>query len=177
MRLLVLLLAAGVALHAEVADSAANGFTIKSTWTVNAPPDVVYKNLMNVGDYWNPQHTFSGNAHNLSIEARVPGCFCEKLPNGGGVRHLEVVYLVPGKVIRLVGGLGPMQALAVNGSMTIQLAPVDPSSTKISLTYAVEGYMEKGLNTFAPMADAMLKEQFTRLKTFTETGSAVEAKK
>ncbi len=30
------------------------------------------------------------------------GCFCERLPNQGGVRHMEVVYLDPGKVLAML---------------------------------------------------------------------------
>ncbi len=76
---------------ADVADASANGFTVKLTLNVRASPDDVYRKLVrNIGDWWDPSHTFSGNSHNLTIEERPAGCFCEKLPDGGGVRHMEV---------------------------------------------------------------------------------------
>src|ERR1700734_3347887 len=79
-------------LHAAVADSAANGFTVKLELNIQAPPQQVYGSLVhNVGDWWNSMHTFSGDAHNLSIDDKAMGCFCEKLADGGSVRHLEVV--------------------------------------------------------------------------------------
>ena len=102
------LLAGGTA-HADVLDSAGNGFTVKVTVNIQAAPEEVYRKLMGVGEWWNPQHTFSGDAHNLSIEARAGGCFCEKLPNQGGVRHMEVVNVMPGKALVLSGALGPLQ--------------------------------------------------------------------
>ena len=72
--------------HADVLDSAANGFTVKTTLTIQATPEDVYKRLVHdVGEWWNPQHTFSGDAHNLSIDDKADGCFCEKLANGGSV--------------------------------------------------------------------------------------------
>jgi len=175
MRFLVLLLAAA-SLHADVADSAPGGFTVKIVTPIQAAPDVVYQRFMNVGEWWNSQHTYSRDAHNLSIEPKVNGCFCEKLPNGGGVRHLQIVYLDPNKAVRLVGGLGPFQAMAVKGVMTIELAHAN-GATKFSLTYNVGGYFEKGLDTVAPMADGMLKEQVARLKSYIETGSPVPAAK
>jgi uncharacterized protein YndB with AHSA1/START domain len=96
---------------AEVVDSASNGFTVKTTLNIKAPPDDVYRRLVqNIGDWWNPDHTYSHNSHNLSIEEKPMGCFCEKLPNGGSVRHMEVVFLVPGKMLGMTGGLGPLQA-------------------------------------------------------------------
>ena len=91
----------------DVADSAANGFTVKLAVTVQAPPQEVYRRLVhNVGDWWNPMHTFSGDAHNLSIDDKAMGCFCEKLARGGAVRHMEVVFLAPGKTMVLSGALG-----------------------------------------------------------------------
>src|SRR5713226_4851354 len=98
---------------ADVVDSAPNGFTIKVTLQIQAPPKDVYRQLIhNVGDWWSSAHTFSGDAHNLSIEEKPMGCFCEKLPNEGSVRHMEVVYLAPGKALVLSGALGPLQSLA-----------------------------------------------------------------
>ena len=152
-----------------MADSNATEFTVKQSWTLAAAPEAVYQRFLSVGDWWNSAHSWSGDAHNLSIEPKINGCFCEKLPkSGGAVRHLEVVYLDPGKVIRLAGGLGPLQALAVNGTMTVQFAAAEGGGTKLSLTYAVGGYLDKGLNTIAPMVDAMLKEQFGRLQSYIE---------
>ena len=51
------------------------------------------------------------DAKNLSIDARPGGCFCEKLPNGGGVEHARVVYVAPREVLRLSGALGPLQGV------------------------------------------------------------------
>jgi len=115
---------AGIA-RGDVADSAPNGFTVKIALTIQASSDEVYRRLVgNIGDWWNSAHTFTGDAHNLTIEAKPMGCFCEKLPSGGA-RHMEVVNFVPGKTLVMVGGLGPLQSLAVAASMTIQLAPAD----------------------------------------------------
>ena len=173
MRLLLTAASALASLHAEVADSAANGFTVKQTWTIQAAPDAVYQGFVHkIGDWWNSAHTFSGDAHNLTIDPKATGCFCEKIPKAQGtVRHLEVVFLLPGKLIRFTGGMGPLQSMAVNGAMTVQFSPAsDGAATKLDLTYAVGGYMNQGLNTMAPNVDMMLMEQFGRLKSYLETG-------
>ena len=120
---LVFMLAPGWA-SGEVLDSGANGFTVKITLNIQASPDSVYhKFVHNVGDWWEADHTFSGNSHNLTIEEKPMGCFCEKLPDGGGVRHMEVAYFAPGKRLVLLGALGPLQSMAATGSMTVQLSP------------------------------------------------------
>jgi hypothetical protein len=158
------------AAHAAVADLAPNGYTIKITVTVNASPDVAYGKLVhNIGDWWSPDHTFSHDPHNLSIEEKGMGCFCEKLPGGGAARHLEVVNFLPGKSIVMIGGLGPMQMLGVNGSLTVNLSPAD-NGTKLDISYAVGGYMAGGFDKLAPVVDRVLTEQFTRLRNYVETG-------
>ncbi len=167
--LAVLLLVAGFA-RTEVADSASSGFTVKTTVTINAAPDDVYRRLVhNVGDWWNPSHTYSHDAHNLSIEEKPMGCFCEKLPGGGSVRHMEVVFFAPSKALGLTGAMGPLQSIAASGNMRFELSPAD-GGTKLDLTYAVAGYFPAGMNTWAAPVDSVLKEQLTRLKNYVERG-------
>ena len=101
---------------------ASTGFRVKLETNINAPAAKVYEALVGqIGSWWNPEHTYSHDAKNLSIDARPGGCFCEKLPNGGGVEHLRVVYVAPREVLRFSGGLGPLQASGVAGSMTWKL--------------------------------------------------------
>lgn len=158
---------------AEVVDSSAGGFTVKETLTIQAAPQEVYRRILRVGDWWNSQHTFSGEAHNLSIEEKAGGCFCEKLPNGGGVKHMEVVNLTPGKTIVMHGALGPLQTLAATGSMAIQVSAAE-GGAKLEVTYAVAGYMAGGMNALAAPVDGVLKEQVTRLKSYVERGDAAK---
>jgi uncharacterized protein YndB with AHSA1/START domain len=170
------LLAAALALAprlaiCDVVDSSASGFTVKTTLQIQAAPAEVYRKLVfNVGDWWNRQHTFSGNAHNLSMESKAQGCFCEKLPNQGSVRHMEVVTAMPGEKLVLSGGLGPLQAVAATGIMTFLLSAA-PGGAKLEVTYTVGGYLPAGLNTWAKPVDGVLAEQLTRLKSFVERGS------
>jgi uncharacterized protein YndB with AHSA1/START domain len=156
---------------AEVADSSTNGFTVKTSVTIQAPPAEVYRRLIhNVGDWWNPQHTFSGDARNLTIEEKPMGCFCETLPGQGAVRHMEVVRFVQGKALVLSGALGPLQSLAAAATMTIQLSPGDTGTT-MEVTYAVTGYLPDGMNAWAAPVDSVITEQFTRLKNYVEHGT------
>ena len=74
MRTTTLLMIASMALAptwaaAEVVDSSSNGFTVTLAIAIQAPPADVYSRLIhNVGDWWSSAHTYSGDAHNLSIE-------------------------------------------------------------------------------------------------------------
>ena len=168
------LLGAVALLPAASAQSApqitATGFLLKLEATVNAPRAKVYDALVGqVGSWWNPEHTYSHDARNLSIDPQPAGCFCEKLPNGGGVEHLRVVYVVPGEVLRLSGGLGPLQASGLAGSMTWKLTG-EAENTHVELSYSVGGFVQDGFEKIAPAVESVLNDQLNRLKLFVETG-------
>lgn len=165
----IALLACAQQAHPEVADSSANGFTVKVSLSIQAVPTEVYRRLIGIADWWNPAHTWSGDSRNLSIQEKATGCFCEKLPNGGGVRHMEVVHLAPGKSLVFTGGLGPLQSIAAAATMSLQLS-ADGAATKLALVYAVAGYSPNGMNTWAAPVDFVLSEQMTRLKSYIEKG-------
>jgi uncharacterized protein YndB with AHSA1/START domain len=152
---------------AEIVTAVANGFEIHETAHTSASPDKVYAALLLPAQWWNPDHTFSGNAANLSLDARAGGCWCETLPDGGSVEHLRVVYVSPGKFLRLRGALGPFQGLAVDGVMTWSVKSV-VDGTDISFTYVVGGYAKDGLAGMAGMTDKVLGGQVERLKKFVE---------
>jgi len=163
---------APVMARADVADSAANGFTVKIVTEIHAAPAAVYDKIVhNVGDWWRSEHTFSGDAHNLSIEDKPMGCFCEKLPKGGGVRHAEVVMYAPGKTLVMSGVFGPLQRLGAAGALSFAISPSGDGS-KLEVTFTVGGYFPAGLNTWATPVDNVLTEQIARLKTYVETGNA-----
>jgi uncharacterized protein YndB with AHSA1/START domain len=159
--------------HADVVDSAPGGFSIKQTITVAAPAAKAWAALIEPRGWWDKRHTWSGDATNLALEAKAGGCFCEKLPNRGSVRHMDVVYVDPAKLLRLTGGLGPLQDLPVAAVMTMQFIQGQgqgQGQTTLELTYKVGGYASTGLAALAAPVDAVLAEQFARWKRKVETG-------
>jgi len=108
--LLVALALTASSATADVLESVPAGFTVRVSAPMAAPPARIYRALTEaISAWWDKAHTYSGDAMNLSLNATPGGCLCEKLPSGGGVRHLTVVYADPGKMLRLSGGLGPLQ--------------------------------------------------------------------
>jgi len=159
----------GVSAPAAEAQIGPNGFRVTTQVSVSAAPAKVYEALLQVGQWWSPAHTYSGDAANLSLDPRPGGCFCERLPNGGGVEHLRVLSAAPGETLRMSGALGPLQALGVAGSFTVALKPT-AGGTTVELVYAVGGFSDGGFNQLAPAVQGVLAEQMTRLKAFVETG-------
>jgi uncharacterized protein YndB with AHSA1/START domain len=155
--------------RAEVADSAAGGFTVKQTVTVAAPAAKAWAAVIEPRSWWDKSHTWSGDAANLSLAPTPGGCFCEKLPGGGGVHHMTVVYADPNKLLRLTGGLGPLQDLPIAAVMTFKLTEAQGKTT-LELTYKVGGYAPTGLAALAKPVDGVLAEQLARWKRRVETG-------
>lgn len=175
LRFLPLLAIVLVASSAGAVDITSTGFLVRHELAVGAPPAKVYDALLGqVGSWWNEQHTYSGDARNLSIDARPGGCFCERLSNGG-VEHMRVVQLRQNQLLRMAGGLGPLQGAGLAGAMTWSIA-ANEGGTKLELIYVVGGYMPGGFEKMAPAVEGVLLEQATRLKRFVETGSAAPAK-
>jgi len=155
----------------EVLDSDTNGFTSRNTTTIAADRLVAYVAVVSdIGNWWSSDHTVSGNAENMFIDASIPGCFCETLGQGTGLVHLTVTFVNPGVMLRLTGGLGPLGLMGVAGNMTYEFEETDGETTVI-LQYAVGGYMQGGLDTVASAVDGVLAESLQRLKLFVETGS------
>jgi hypothetical protein len=148
---------------AEVLGVGANGFEVRQTVHVAAASDKAYAALVQPARWWNSDHTFSGNAANLVLDAHAGGCWCETLPDGGSVEHLRVVYVAPGKTLRLRGALGPFQGLGVDGAMTWTVKS-GASGTDISVSYTLGGYAKDGFDALSKAADRVLSEQIERLR-------------
>jgi len=157
--------------HAKVVDQQANGFSLQQTLTINAPPDKVYAAFIDPSKWWDSAHTFSGDAKNMTFDARAGGCWCETLKNGGSVLHMTVVLADPGKVLRLHGGLGPFQSSGMEGTMNIVFEPKGTGTTLV-VAYNLGGYIWGGYQSLPQTADGVFGLQFYRLKQLIETGSA-----
>lgn len=167
--LVIVLLAAVAPADAEVVDSSANGFAVRNVARIAAHPSRVFNAAVDlVSRWWDPAHSFSRNAANLTIDLRQGGCLCERLTNGTAT-HLTVVYLVLHQEIRFTGALGPLQQMGVAGSMIWKVTEVT-GGTEFEWTYTVGGYTPGGLAAIAPAVDAVLASQLQRLKRFVETG-------
>jgi len=156
-----LLLAQSVS--AEVLSVGSNGFEVRETVHVAATSDKAYAALLQPARWWSSDHTFSGSAANLVLDARAGGCWCENLPDGGSVEHLHVVYVAPGKTLRLRGALGPFQGLGADGAMTWAVKS-GANGTDISVSYTLGGYAKDGFDAASKAADRVLGEQIERLR-------------
>lgn len=159
---------AGAPARAEVLHAARDGFEISITTTIAAPPARVWETLIAPERWWNSAHSWSGDSHNLSLDPRAGGCFCERLPakgddQAGGVEHGRVIFVRPPHMLRLAAALGPLQAEAVSGVLTFTIAPADAGRSKVTLHYIIGGYFHGDAIALAPVVDSVLADQVARL--------------
>lgn len=173
------LLIAGAALAtapagAEIVRSSTVGFEVGGTVTVAAPLDRAWAVTLAPRLWWDKDHTYSDDPANLTLDERAGGCFCEKLPNKGSVEHMRVVYVQPPQMIRMTGGIGPLQAEGATGTLAIVLSK-DGEGTKIALSYVAGGYFRNGADQLAPLVDRVLVRQLAGLKAAIESGATTGA--
>lgn len=161
-------LALGSPAAAEVVSASSNGFEVRETVTVSDAPAEAFSAFGRVGSWWDPAHTYSGSAANLSLEPQLGGCFCERLPNGGGVQHMRVSYIEPGKRLLMTGSLGPLLFLSTTGVMDVKFEP-ETNGTRVTLDYRAAGFFNGGAEKIAPAVDQVLGAQASRLKAYLAT--------
>jgi hypothetical protein len=157
------LLAAPIPAAAEVRAAGEGGFVSHNEVLVDATQQAAWEALLRPADWWNGDHTYSGDPNNLWIELKSGGCFCEGVPaTGGEIEHMRVIYIAPRSTLRMTGALGPLQAEAVTGVLTVTLAP-EGEMTRITWDYVVGGYMRMSMVELAPLVDQVVGEQLLRL--------------
>jgi uncharacterized protein YndB with AHSA1/START domain len=173
MRVLLFGLAALLAAPAPAAvvSASPNGFHVRQTAQLVAAQPAAFSSFSRIGSWWNKEHTYSGDAANLSLALTPGGCFCERLPEGGGIEHMRVTFVKPGERIVLTGALGPLLFEATTGVMDVQFERI-AGGTRVSLDYRAAGFAEGGAEKFAPVVDAVLAEQMKRFREFARTQPA-----
>ena len=160
-----LLLAASPA-AAEVVSASSNGFEVKETVNLVVPPPVAYSAFFDIGAWWDPAHTYSGKSENLSLNLNPGGCFCERFPEGGGgIEHMRVTFVDPGKRVIMTGALGPLLYEATTGVMDIQVKTI-AGGTQLTLDYKVAGFANGGADKLAAGVDQVLAAQIKRYRTY-----------
>lgn len=149
------------AAEAAVASSGAGGFAVHHEYTFPGNAATAWARLIVPARWWSGEHSYSQDAANFTLAAVPGGCWCETLPDGGFVRHMDVVLAMPGRLLRLAGGLGPLQAMGVSGALTLQLR-AEGEGTRVIADYVVSGYAPSGFEGIAKAVDGVLGEQLAR---------------
>lgn len=154
-------LAAMLPAHAEVRDKSTTGFTVENSQWVPVASGLAWRTLVDVSRWWPSDHTWWGDAAKLSIDPVAGGCFCE-IDGERQARHMGVVFVEPGKLLRMTGGLGPLQGMGLDGVLEFRLS-AEGEGTRITLWYRAAGYAPDDLSALAPVVDRVQAAQLLGL--------------
>lgn len=172
-------LALAAAASAEVTETSEGGFSLLLSFETSATPEEAWAALIAPSAWWSSDHSYSGDAANFSLDVAPGGCFCE-VWDGGAVKHGEVVQFrtpsaASGGLLRLEGGLGPLQNLAVGQIQDWTIDPIDggalQSGSKVTYRTRVSGRTRDGFDQLAPVVDGVMAEQVGRLERYLANGS------
>lgn len=150
---------------ATVVDSSPAGFTVENVEIVPGDPMRAWGALVNdVGRWWPADHTWWGDSSRLSIQPRAGGCFCE-VAGERQAWHMTVSFVEPGRLLRMTGGLGPLQGMGLHGALEWRFEAAE-NGTRITLFYRAGGYSPDDLAKFAAVVDRVQAVQLGGLATF-----------
>jgi hypothetical protein len=163
--LLVGIALAAAPASAEVISASPTGFEVQEVVNLVVPQPSAYAAFGQVGQWWNKEHTYSGDASRMSLQLRPGGCFCEPLEGGGGVEHMRVTFLKPGEQIVLTGSLGPLLYQATAGVMDVRFERI-AGGTRVTMNYRAAGFAKGDGDKMAPLVDQVLADQMKRYRTY-----------
>ncbi|HZB52016.1 MAG TPA: hypothetical protein VE527_00225, partial [Reyranella sp.] len=120
--------------QAEVVSANAHGFEVRHTIQTVIPQAAAFDAFGQISQWWSKDHTYSGDSSNLSLSLTPGGCFCERFPDGGGIEHMRVAYVVPGERLVMTGALGPLLFEATAGTMDVKVERIAGGS-RLVLNY------------------------------------------
>lgn len=155
---------------AEVKSASPAGFLIENVEVAPVETATAWSALVNDVDRWWPKdHAWWGEESTLSIEPRAGGCFCE-IAGERQARHLTVTVADPPTLLRLTGGLGPLQGMGLHGALEWRLEPVE-EGTRISMRYQAGGYSPDDLSRLAPIVDRVQAAMLGSLAAYLGTAA------
>lgn len=118
--------------------------------------------LIEPSQWWNSDHTWSGDARNMQLDPRAGGCWCE-IWGDSSVEHGRIIRAEPNKHLRLQGGFGPLQGMPVFAVMDFSLSEIE-GKTVLNFRYEFSGPSSAQLDQIAPAVDSVMATQLSQLK-------------
>ena len=156
---------------AEVLQSSPDAITLEHRYPIAATPQQAWRALVHPELWWPSDHTWSGAATNLRLEAQAGGCFCENWGEASA-EHGRVVMSRPGELLRIQGALGPLQGMAVSAVLTIELEAAQGGGTTAKVNYRISGDPSHGLDKFVPAVDQVIGQQFGNFARYAASAPA-----
>ncbi|MCQ8185930.1 hypothetical protein [Parvularcula maris] len=147
---------------AEVVSSSETGFTLSHEAVSPLAPSELWQRLMQPAEWWDPDHTYSGDAGNLSMGEEA-GAYWREDWDGGSVIHGQVLLSKKGEELVLSAPFGPLISTAADCRWTIRLSPAEGGGTTITSSHVVAGSKGTGLKDLAGPVDYVMGAGVRRL--------------
>ena len=148
---------------AEIVAASPDHYTLRHEANSSIAPEALWERLIRPETWWHPDHTYSGEAQNLSLTPRAGGLWLEAWA-GSSVEHGRVLTIMEGEMLRLDAPFGPLQGMGVQVVWTITLeAHEETGGTRIIFDEIANGSSASGLDAIAPAVDGVKQEAITRL--------------
>lgn len=152
-----------VSVEADVKSASDTHFKLNLVAESPLPPEKLWQRLSEPSSWWHPDHTYSGDAQNLTLELRAGGLWAENW-DGGSVEHGRVVLVQQGRMLRMVAPFGPLQGSGMHVIWTISLEPLaEGDGTKVVFEEIASGPHLTGLDKLAQAVDGVKREALERL--------------
>ena len=148
--------------NAEIVSSSPDHYTLRHEAKSPQSTEVIWQRLIHPESWWSSDHTFSGDARNLSLQDFAGGYWREDWDQNGVV-HGKVLTILDGEMLRLDAPFGPLQGMGVTVIWTISLEAADDGGTKVVFDEVASGSSESGLDQIAPAVDFVKQETIRRL--------------
>jgi len=147
---------------AEVVHVDSTGFVLENRFEVTHSAEQIWRALVNDVDAWWPKdHSWFGPDARFSIDARAGGCFCE-YSGENQVEHMRIAVVVPGKLLRMRGALGPLQEMGMHGTLDWRIKDAGERRV-VSVKNIVNGIAPDGLDKLAEVVDQVERQQLGSL--------------
>jgi len=142
--------------------ASASGFHIRVETVLPVDKATAWEQFIHPQRWWNAEHSWFGKRANFSLSPVAGGCLCE-IQGDSSVQHLTVATVIPGERMVLLGGLGPLQAMGLNGAASFSFETVEPGHTRVVHDYRVSGYNPNGFTQLAPIVASVQQLQLDGL--------------
>lgn len=159
--LFILLLLLCTSVQAKILSSSDTHFVLRHEATSTLSTTQIWQRLIKPASWWHPEHTYSGDSNNLSLDANAGGLWLESWESGS-VKHGEVLYIKNGKMLRLDAPFGPLQELGAYTIWTITIIPHGDGS-KVQFDEVSSGPPSADLDEVAKAVDYVKGEAIKRL--------------
>ena len=164
----LLLIMAPFIARADVTARSKDGFSIRVERTLNMNESEAWERLVNIPSWWSSDHSWSGDAANMTAVPAVGGCWCESWEDGEVV-HGRVIGVIYGELLRLSAPLGPLQDMGVRGVLTLSLSADETTgAVRAVFDYVVVGADFQELDALAPVVDGVITDQIDRFVTLSK---------